>query len=452
MSKFSKSDKWYFGVFTLVLLMSFAFNAFGTVTTNGFLLNYKSSEALVVNQVHCQGELYSGQLINVRGGYNPKTAKDYCAREELVPYSSQFGLQGRLHTSTYNALDRVADLEVKTFVGLAKIFAFLSSAVTFALLAMYVKKNIGTTESIFVVLGIAMSPMIVGFSGNLFWAVPTMFAPLLYVLYFYKSQFVRNKAILFWSGAFVLLYIRYLNGYEYVSAFTIMVAAAVAYVSYLSKQNMKEYIKQFALVFVVSLFAFIAAFGTHIYGLNQHTGSTRLSVDLIKKRANDRLGNTEAYLRFPYSNFSNHHNELYRVGNYYFDFDSQKENSTETGAYAVALTDYALLPVIKLPLNLSRPFADIVQSFAFFIIVMTIMYRKRKKWVPRASLRQVEAAFLAGGLGALSIISWMVLARSHSLVHSHINGIMLYYPFGIFAFIIFGSYARFAFKRYTRKK
>jgi hypothetical protein len=37
-------------------------------------------------------------------------------------------------------------------------------------------------------------------------------------------------------------------------------------------------------------------------------------------------------------------------------------------------------------------------------------------------------------------LSWLILARSHSLVHAHINGILLYLPFALFGYIIIGLY------------
>jgi hypothetical protein len=282
--------------------------------------------------------------------------------------------------------------------------------------------------------------MVVGFARNLYWALPLLILPFVYVLYAYKYDAHRKRQILFWGGLVALLYLRYLCGYEYITTITIMVAAAVVYYLFLAKGDRKMYVQQIALVFAASFLAFALAIGTHVMTLRTEAGSISGAASIIKDRAMTRTTQADKYLTYPIMGLKSNLNEYYQTANSYLDFDGRSQHRSQLWAAVASLMNYALMPVVNIPVTLNQPFATYIQSLTAFVAVLVFLYVTRARWVERARRREVDALFLGAAAGLVGLLSWLVLARSHSLVHGHINGILLYLPFALFGFTIIGLF------------
>lgn len=445
-----KNRFFLFGV-TVFLFFAFTFNVFGVVTTDEFTLNFKDSESLVSNQIVCKGSLFSGQLLGyIKAPATTDTEKS-CVKKNLEPYSSQFGLQGRSYTLLYKALSKVSDVSPRSFILIAQLMTALASSVTLALLVLWVKLRIGRPESIIVTLLLALSPMLVSFARNLYWALPLMFVPLIFTLFFYRYKTTEKYQVTYNIILGVLLFLRFLNGYEYVTSITIMIAAAVGYFLYIENKQLNDYVKEFAKVFVVTLIAFSSALGVHIVALQGSTGSISKSVEIIKSRAVERTTASASYLTFSYGNLKQMAPDVYELGDYYVDLEGKSRSSSELGSNAVALLNYALLPVFRLPLILTQPFSTLIYSVTMFTTVLGIIYIKRKSLFAKKRIRQVGALYVSCAIGFIGFLSWLILARSHSLVHAHINGILLYLPFAIFGYIILSIYLHNIIRRVIRR-
>lgn len=443
------SGHWRFLVFSwLVLFLSFAFDLFGAVPVPSFVGNFKDSEALVTNHIVCKGDLYAGQLLE-RKHFDGGNVAPACDVELLKPYSSQFGLQARAYGLGYAALTSIVAMRVDIYVGFMQLLTALVSALCFALLALWVRRRFGRWPAVSFVLLVAISPMLVSFARNLYWALPLMVLPLVFALFGY-DRLVRRSAgnwrrqVLFWSGLGVLLYLRYLCGYEYLTTLTIMVAAVVIYYLYLADglQRVKRYAGQLTLVLVVSVLAFGAALGTHVLALRAPAGSASAAIKVIRARAAERTADSEKYLIYAYQGLRANSPDAYAITNNYLNLERRTEEPTQLGATGVSFLNYSMLPVIGLPIVLSQPFGLYVQSLAAFVLLLALLFVRRRQWLKQADIRQVEALFLAAAIGFVGYLSWMVLARPHSLAHAHINGVLLYLPFALFGFIIIGLYVR----------
>jgi hypothetical protein len=443
MSRSFRNNYVFLGASTFVLFLSFAFNFFGAITTDRFIFNYKDSEALVANQIYCKGEIYSGQLLAKKGDRSVETLNG-CEEETFLPYISQFGLQGKIYTGLYNVITNVKQISYVSFIALSQLITALMTAFIMALLVLWVRNNIGKFESYTFLTLVAISPMIVGFARNLYWALPLIFLPLVFTLFYYKAPSKKNikKDIIFWFFLGLFLYLRYLNGYEYLTTITIMIMSAIAYKLYINKSNKKTYIKQFVVAGFVSVLTFGLALGTHVYSLNDYSGSTSKSISLIKDRALKRTSESGEYLSYPYGNYKSLANDVYRIDDTYFGLDKRVNNESELWSNGIALKSYSLLPVIKLPVEFAEPFSTYLYSLSTFSVALVFLYIKRKKIIPKRSIRKVEGLFLATFIGFIGFMSWLILARSHSLVHAHINGILLYMPFALFGFMIIAIFIK----------
>ena len=447
--------KLFLGLATLFLFLSFAFNAFGTISTEGFLSNYKDSEALVVNQIVCNGQPYGNQLLSVSANSikldNSKQITDDCSEKSVIPYSSQFGLQGKFNTAMYEVVGKPLHLTTSTYVVILQISTAFLSAILFALLGLWALLQLGKIPSLILIMFVALSPMIVGFSHNLYWALPLLIAPLVYTLFLYRTNLTKRRAILFFLGLGILLYIRYLCGYEYITTITIMVVAAVIYWLVVGRVKSKVFIQQSVLILAVSVIAFGLSLITHVAALNTYTNSTSKSLNIIKQRAEERTINADKYTQYPYMNLKNLANDHYEITNGYFNYEKRMEGGSVLWATFVAISTYLLLPVVHLPITFVNSFGEYIQSMLFVGVILLLLYLYRSKWVERKQLLRVTALFAATAVGFIGYLSWLVLAYSHSLVHAHINGILMYLPTALFGFMIIGLYIEFLIKKYVQK-
>lgn len=445
-----KKHKLFFAAITLALFLSFAFNFFGAVTTDSFILNFKDSEALVTNQIVCKGEVFNDQMVAQKGDYGSSGLISRCESKELVPYSSQFGLQGKLYTAGFNLLSNFVHISAVTYVTIVQLATAMGSAVVFGLLALWVRSRFGLIPASVFGLLVAMSPMVVGFSRNLYWTLPLLVLPLVFALYYYRLKSTKKRMLLFWLILGILLYLRYLCGYEYITTLTIMIVAAISYYLYIGGSKTKVYIQQSIIVGVVSFLAFGAALVTHVGALNAYTGSTGKSVSIITQRAADRTSNADQYLKYPYENLKGLASDYYKVTDTYVHYDKQMESNSKPLATLVALSNYMLLPVIHLPISFAASFSLYAQSMGMFVVLLALLYVMRKKWIPKRLSTQIRALYLAFAIGLLGYFSWLMLGYSHSLVHAHINGILMYLPFALFGYVIIGIFIESVIGKFTR--
>jgi hypothetical protein len=449
-----RENKLFFSLVTTGLFLSFAFNIFGAVSPEGFGLDFKDSEALVNNQIMCKGKLFANQLVAIKSELGPGTSSSVtdCSSQNLMPYSSHFGLQGKFLSAIYNGVDLVfGSFGSKMYIALAQLLMALASATLFAVFTLWVKQKYGQFSAVFVALCVALSPMLVGFGRNLYWALPLMVVPLILSLYYYKRDRRGVERVVFWAIISLSLYLRYLTGYEYVTTFTIMVFAVIAYKLYLEQAHLKDYVKNAGVVLGVSLIAFVAAMTTHIVSLASYTGSTEASIRVIANRAQERTISAEGYTVYPYQNLTRTAPGLQSAISAYGDYEKLAHSGSLLAAVIVNSIVYLLIPVVNIPVEFNQSLGVYLQSTLVFLIILAALYATRKKWTLHTELRGVEALYVGLALGIIGYASWFVLGFSHSLVHAHINGILLYLPTALFGFIILALFSKRSIKKIMAK-
>lgn len=423
-------------VSSLILFMSFAFNVFGAMATDSFILNYKDSESLVVNQVRCGG-LFNNQMLEVKSQYVLKDSKT-CDKDKISAYSSQFGLQGKIYSIGYGLLSKIGRISVNKYIVIAQLTTAIFSAFTLGLLLLWIRSNFGFSTAFISTVLISISPMIVGFARNLYWALPLFILPLVFVLYFYRPN-ISRKFMLFFCGVLgLLLYLRYLCGYEYITTITIMLFSAMTYHLFISKAKIKQYLVQFSIIGLVSVLSFGLAVVTHVISLNSSTSSTSKSINVIMQRARERTVNPNEYYKFTYLNLNVLANDYYKTTDTYIGYESKLNSGSKFWSVFAWFSNYMLLPVYHLPIAFTAPFSLYVQSFIAFVLMLILIYVNLNKWVDKKDLRKVKALYFSSVIGLVGFFSWLILAFSHSLVHAHINGILIYLPFALFGYIIIG--------------
>lgn len=437
-----KKYKRFFVSAVFLLSFSFLLNIFGAVSTGSFVSSYKDSESLVSNQIKCDGKIYANQLLEIKSQYAANGTMKGCQENILVPYSSHFGLQGKIYTVGFDVLSAITNKSISpaAYIVLAQITTAIISAIVLGLFVLWVRSQFGFVPALVSIVLVAVSPMIVGFSRNLYWVLPTFILPLIFILFYYPQKNAdKNKRLLFWIILGALLCIRFLCGYEYLTTITIMTFSVIVYYLFVNKAKKNEYIREIIIAGVVSVLAFFSAIAIHVWSLNSYTGSTEKSIGIIMQRAKERTISPEKYLKYPYMNLEWMAGDYYKTTDSYLNYPDRIEGGSLKWSLFAALSNYALLSVVNLPF-ITSPFALYTQSMAAFIIYLLLLYLNRKKWTDRKEQRNLTGLYLAFIVGLVGYISWLVLAFSHSLVHAHINGILMYLPSALFGYIIIGLY------------
>ena len=301
-------------------------------------------------------------------------------------YTSQYGLQGQITSFLFNKLN----LSIKTIQKLNVIvFSFVILGLTWLFNRIFSK-----TLAICFFISIIFSPWVVSFARNLywiefFWFLPAIFSWLLFIRNNKTERFVLYLCI------YLSCWFKCLSGYEYFSS-VLMFAIAPNVFQILMAENKKCLYKNVQQAFFICLtgtLGFIAALLMHAYlrsGGNISEGlSTIWSHDVLRRTYG---GNVK-------------------------DFAPVYAESFNASTFTV-LKKYVLqwgTEVISIP---------IIKWFSFrILLVLSIIaiifsYRHNRK-ESRYNLSLIITF-------CLPAISWYVLGKSYSFIHTHMNYVLWY--------------------------
>ena len=310
----------------------------------------------------------------------------------LNSYVSQYGLQGKIFRLVLRVLHN-GELVVR----LSQLMVSLFLAITVVLLCALIKKkyNILMASCFFVVFW--LSPWVVNFARNLYWVEFTWFIPM--VIGLFCSIHIESKKvrIISYFLTFIAILIKCLCGYEYIS--TIMMGLITFLLadllqSLISKDKEKT-ILIFRTTFIIGTFAiigFLSAVCMHA----QLRGDGNILEGLVTIFKNDVLRRTSgADLNVFASNLWDSINaSKWEVLCNYFHFNTEI--------------------IVGIPGKLFQVLC--------FIPLGIFMYDYSKDAMNLKNVSLYVITFLTS-------ISWIVLAKSHSYIHTHISFVLWYFGF-----------------------
>ena len=219
------------------------------------------------------------------------------------------------------------------------------------------------------------------FSNNLYWVEFTWFIPLLLSLFMLNYPHKKNLIYLLF---FVSILVKCMCGYEYIS--TIMASSLVfLLVEYLAdKKKRKELFKEIIIIGFISVLAFLLVYVIHayVYGNgNVLEGLSRMQIELVGRRT---YGNA-------------------------FNYDP---------GYADSL-NATVITVINKYIGIGS--RESVRNLLLFISTVTILFYRAIYL--KDNCGKLVSMFV---LSLLSTLSWIILAKGHSYIHTHINFVMFY--------------------------
>ena len=430
----------FFGVVWGVLFLSFFGNIFGVGLWREWFDGFqRDSSAIVEKTARCKEKSgYSGPLIVAKNeDYNSVMTTGGCDASLLKPYASQYGLQARIITAL------APNDSAKLPVYFKKVNVVLSAAMAalMALVTLRVRKLFGLVAAAVFATLVAFSPWIVGYDQNMYWIEPLMFAPFAFAFLSYSYCKSSKKMWLFYLGETILLFLKLLGGYEYISTIAISVFVPIIFFELVNnKQKIIKLWKHAVMTGVVVVIAFVGAYVTNFMALADYYHSSDTALKMINERASERgLSGIRKMRTHAVGNLKMLLPESYKFVNRFINMDELAEDRGSTYQYlAINAGNYVLLPTLSLPLSIKGVFGEIVQSILVWVLVgyLVLFYLKRR----HPSFKYYRSFLWSLHISLAGALSWLILMPGHALPHAHINGIVFYMPLLLFVYMVVGLY------------
>lgn len=430
----------FFGVVWGVLFLSFFGNIFGVGLWREWFDGFqRDSSAIVEKTARCKEKSgYSGPLIVAKNeDYNSVMTTGGCDASLLKPYASQYGLQARIITAL------APNDSAKLPVYFKKVNVVLSAAMAalMALVALRVRRLFGFVAAAVFATLVAFSPWVVGYAQNMYWIEPLMFAPFAFAFLSYSYCKSSKKMWLFYLGETILLFLKLLGGYEYISTIAISVFVPIIFFELVNnKQKVIKLWKHAVMTCIVVVVAFVGAYATNFMALSDYYHSSDIARKMINERASERgLSGIRKMRAHAVGNLKMLLPESYKFVNRFINMDELAEDRGSTYQYlAINAGNYVLLPALSLPLSIKGVFGEIVQSILVWVLVgyLVLFYLKRR----HPSFKYYRSFLWSLHISLAGALSWLILMPGHALPHAHINGIVFYTPLLLFVYMVVGLY------------
>lgn len=430
----------FFGVVWGVLFLSFFGNIFGVGLWREWFDGFqRDSSAIVEKTARCKEKSgYSGPLIVAKNeDYNSVMTTGGCDASLLKPYASQYGLQARIITAL------APNDSAKLPVYFKKVNVVLSAAMAalMALVTLRVRKLFGLVAAAVFATLVAFSPWIVGYAQNMYWIEPLMFAPFAFAFLSYSYCKSSKKMWLFYLGETILLFLKLLGGYEYISTIAISVFVPIIFFELVNnKQKVIKLWKHAVMTCIVVVVAFAGAYATNFMTLSDYYRSSDTALKMINERASERgLSGIRKMRTHAIGNLKTLLPESYTFADRFINMEELAKDKGLTYQYlAINAGNYVLLPALSLPLSIKGVFGEIVQSILVWVLVgyLVLFYLKRR----HPSFKYYRSFLWSLHISLAGALSWLILMPGHALPHAHINGIVFYMPLLLFVYMIVGLY------------
>ena len=414
------------GLFVLAFL-SFQYNAFRVTPANHFETFQLDSEILVLDGIlhhqadpsgHGLGDYYHEELAGHCCGPDSFRAVraqfEKGARESFFkPYISQFGL-------TYYLFDflHTAGLSVYQMEGVAAVLMSLVVVGFFVLLS----RETFVLAAIGFCLTLILSPWPVLFARNLYWVEFTWFAPTLLTLWLGgRGTSVRENRLLA-TLIFIALLIKFLCGYEYLTTICISALVPLVYFGVKLNRTTKEILRQAALISFAMFAAFVCAIAIHNISLTSSAEATPSAASATPDDGGSGLSKIILTAE----------KRLYASDPDKVAVAACKSQSRDNSADPKCVRQMADslrtsgLKVLKTYVEVPElfPWSSGVRDTRYPFLGCSAILLAFLYWQNKLSS---AVGWLASAFAAP--LSWYIVGKAHSVIHTHINYVLWYLPY-----------------------
>jgi hypothetical protein len=417
----------------LLLFVGFQWNLWRAAEGSFFTSNQEDTEALVIGRMvmsRQRGFFARSGLLGFVGtgtdvvtsdtnelwrtqsfGFQTQAYLEGIPIRSFSPYFSHCGLQGM----AFATLDTILSLAPPAFrLGLFRALTSALVAVTYVLLALWLRREFGIGTAFFFLLVVLASPWLTAFARNLYWSLWLFLLPTLgigAVLSTLSAQGNQDRRLAI--VAFVTLLVRFLSGYEFVFATAAMAVAPVLYFSIRDTWPLRDLLGTLGLIAGAALAALIVSLAALTLQITAVTGSAHNAASHSRFAIGRRTSGDPS--KFP---------PVYAAA-------LSAKTSDVLKTYLEDRFDRWDVHERPEPLRwlLSRRYGELI----VWILLAAGWAAVRTAWLPadrRFRPLALAAAMLCALLGTLT---WLVIFKAHSFIHVHVNPIMwhlLFLPLG----------------------
>ncbi|WGK69814.1 hypothetical protein P0082_02830 [Candidatus Haliotispira prima] len=391
--QYLKNDKNFkFYVILLVVFATygnFSRNQYHVAPTNFFNFLRQDSERLVLDKILIDTKYHNGESVQYKN--SNLYGLGWVGDDKFYGYTAQIGLQGHI----YSILLHKIGLSIKNL----KRIVTLASVIVLMILSYLLGKTLNFQFAIVLFLSFFYSPWIVGFAGNLYWLMFLWFLPAVFIFMVFIDIDKSRKNI--WLAGFtIVIFIKSLCGYEYLSTIVLFSLAIFFIAPFLEEKPLTKVrsIKYIILIFSLALLGFSLAILIHAYLRGE--GNLLLGLKSIYEK--DVLRRT---LMGDTTRFNP-------------ELDGFRLHDSLNSSIFEVLKIYILGWYDDLLKNISsHNFKFLILLNIYIIFFSTEMLQKKKLNMA------IFIVYLAVPL------SWFILGKSHSFIHTGHNFVLWYLGF-----------------------
>ena len=426
------------GVSILLLFFGFYANAWRIAEQQWFEGHQRDTESLVVGRMvksHQDGIFSAGGLNGAGITHNipqqwissSQIDRQYIAYlnrlsfDEFSTYMSQPGGQGMI----FSLLDRLLPVSPQVKLWLFYVSTALLTAIALAAIVGWFYEEFGGWVAAFVSVSAVLSQWLTVFGKNLWWSLWAFYLPMIVVIYFLKRHRVpaNRQFIKFGVLIFIAVSIKcFINGYEYITTTLIMMMTPCIYYAILNRWDRRECLKWTlaaglgsAAAILLSLTMLCFQIGAVRTGFVD--GLMHVVYSLEKRTYGDVQGFPEIYAASLKAGTMGV--VITYVNGVFFDLNNYLSHASGFVSNFLLKIRYSYLIVL-------------------FGIVSVLLFLRSSKEELAARRQHTIALILTTWFSILAPLSWYVIFKAHSYIHTHMSFLLWQMPFTFFGFAVVG--------------
>ncbi len=341
--------------------------------------------------------------------------------ENFSTYNSQPGGQGMIFSLLDTLIPFLPQIKLQIFY----VLTALLSAIALTFIIDWFYEEFGLLSATFVIASAVLSQWLTVFGKNLWWSLWAFYLPMIVVLYFLKRHRIpENRQIIrFGILIFIAVSIKcFINGYEYITTTLIMMMTPCIYYAVLDKWRRQQCLK----------WTLAAGIGTGVAVL--------LSMLMLCFHGAVKDGFIGGIAHVIWSFGKRTYGDAE-------NFPPIYAASLEAGTIGVVITYMnGVFFDLNNYLSVSNSFVSkfLLKIRYYYLIVLFVVmsvllvFRSNKKMVKEQSQHYV-ALICTMWFSILAPLSWFVIFKAHSYIHTHMSFLLWQMPFTFFGFAVFGS-------------
>ena len=338
--------------------------------------------------------------------------------DNFSTYMSQPGGQGII----FSLLDGRIPLSPQIKLWAFYVLTALLTAIALTAIIGWFYDEFGEWVAIFVIGSAVLSQWVTVFGKNLWWSLWAFYLPMLVIMYFLKRyretldrQFIRFGILIFIAVSIKC----FINGYEYITTTLVMMLAPFVYYVILDKWSRRQCVKWTLAAGLGSGVAIFLSLIMLCFQIGAVKGGFMDGVEhVIWSFGKRTYGEAE-------------------------DFPPVYAASLNASTLSVVITYMnGVFFDLNNYLSVTNAFVSnfLLKIRYYYLIVLFIAMSALLLWRSNAERRRHYIALIcATWFSILAPLSWFVIFKAHSYIHTHMSFLLWQMPFTLFGFALFAS-------------